>query len=209
MKISRKESIVWGGLLILFGALGVAESLFGVNIWLWVICIAVGGFGVYAYYATDRNEKSLLIISYAMLSVSLMVALIELNILQGTAIAALVLLYIALPFIYGYFKSGRTLWGLLIPAYALLAVALMLLLIETGVLHGILIAAFVNFAVALPFFYTYFRNKKQWWALIPGGVTAAVALSFLLVDSASFFGPAILIVAGVWVLLHQLKNKNT
>ena len=138
-----------------------------------------------------------------------MLVLLGFNIIQGAAVATFVLVVVALPFVYGYTKSGKSNWGLLIPAYALIAVAFMLLFIEFNLLDGLAIPAYVNFAVALPFIYTYFQNrKKNWWALIPGGITAAVALSFLIASSAKFVGPALLIAVGAWLLIRQFTNKE-
>lgn len=85
----------------------------------------------------------------------------------------------------------------------------MLLLVGFNLLNGILIAAYANMAVALPFFYVYFKNKKHWWALIPGGVTAVVALSFMIASSAKFVGPATLIVAGILLLSRQFTKKGS
>ena len=209
MRISKNESIVWGGLLVLFGFLAAAENFYKINAWVWVGTLAVGGFGSYFVYSKDRSEKSLLIISYVMLAVSLMLGLIVTNLLQGEFVAVYILICVATPFLYYYFRSGNSNWGLLIPAYTLFAVALMLLLVGFNLLNGLLIAAFVNFAVALPFFYVYFKNKKHWWALIPGGVTAVVALSFMISSSAKFVGPATLIVAGIWLLSRQFTNKGS
>ncbi len=209
MRISKNEGLVWGGLLILFGALSIAENFFDINAWLWVVGLAAGGLGVFAVYSKDKSEKSLLIISYVMLSVTLLIALTTLNILQGEFTASYILIVIAAPFIYGYLLSDRKNWGLLIPAYALLAVALMLLLIGFNALDGILIASFVNFAVAVPFFYVYFNNKQHWWALIPGGVTAVVAFSFMLASSVKFVGPAALIIVGIMLIVRQLSSKDS
>jgi hypothetical protein len=209
MKISKNESLVWGGLLILFGALSIAENFFDINAWLWFVGLAAGGAGVFAVYSKDKSEISLLIISYVLISVALLIALTNLNVLQGEFTAAYILSVIAAPFIYGYFRSDRKNWGLLIPAYALLAVAIMLLLIGFNALDGILVASFVNFAVAVPFFYIYFNNKQHWWALIPGGVTAVVAFSFMLASSVKFVGPAALIIVGIMLIVRQLSSKDS
>ena len=83
-------------------------------------------------------------------------------------------------------------------------------LIDFGVLDGILVAAYVLFAIAIPFFVVYARDTKQWWALIPGGITGIVALSFLIAKSAVVYvAPAVLIVAGTWVLVRQFTRKET
>ncbi|NIN64744.1 MAG: hypothetical protein GTO63_08590, partial [Anaerolineae bacterium] len=82
-----------------------------------------------------------------------------------------VLAAIALPFLVAFLRD-RSRWGLLIPAYVLLAVGVMVVLIEGGLLSDLLIPAYVLFAIAIPFFVVYARDPKQWWPLIPGGILA-------------------------------------
>jgi len=38
----------------------------------------------------------------------------------------------------------------------------------------------VLFILAPPFFYVYFKQAKQWWALIPAGILATIGLNVLL-----------------------------
>jgi uncharacterized membrane protein HdeD (DUF308 family) len=82
-------------------------------------------------------------------------------------------------------------------------------LTESGVLRDTLVASYVLFAVAIPFFVVYARNQKNWWALIPGGVSAVVGLSLLLAArAAEYIFPVILIIAGAWLLVSQLTKKE-
>ena len=82
-------------------------------------------------------------------------------------------------------------------------------LIDFGILDGILVAAYVLFAIAVPFFVVYARDSKQWWALIPGGITAVIGLSFLIAgDVSKYVVPAVLIIAGTWVLVRQFTRKE-
>ena len=123
---SMKRNIVWGGLLILFGILALVETFYSLGAWMWIAVLAVGGIGVFGVYTTDRREKSLLIISYVLISVALLVALLTMNILPDPFVATFVLLAVALPFLVSFLQSGRTKWGLLLPAYILTAVGIML-----------------------------------------------------------------------------------
>ena len=206
---SKKQGLVWGGLLILFGAMALVQTFADLSAWVWVAALAAGGVGGYGMYTKDRTEKWLLIISYAMFAVAALVALLTLNVLQDPFIATFVLLAIALPFLVAFLQSDRTKWGLLIPAYVLLAVSVMVPLTETGILDDTLVAAFVLFAVAIPFFVVYMRDSEKWWALIPGGITAVIGLSFLIAEKAAqYIAPVILIIAGAWVLVRQLTKKE-
>jgi len=156
-----------------------------------------------------RSEKWMLIVSYVLLVVAGLVTLITLNILRDEAIATYVLTAIAAPFLLIFLQSDRTKWGLLLPPYILIAVGVMVGLIGVGFLDDLLVPAYVLIAIAIPFFVVYARDTKKWWALIPGGITAIVGLSFLIAEAAvQFVAPAVLIIAGVWVLFRQFRNKE-
>jgi hypothetical protein len=206
---SKKQGLVWGGLLIVFGVMALVEIYTDLSAWVWVAVLVIGGLAVYGIYATDRAEKWLLIISYAMLAVAGLVTLLTLGVLDDPYVATYVLLAIALPFLAA-FLFNRTNWGLLIPFYVLLVVGVMVPLTELGVLDDLLVVAFILFAVAIPFFVVYVRDTSKWWALIPGGITAIVGASFLIAEAAAqYVGAFVLILAGIWVLVRQLTRKET
>lgn len=74
------------------------------------------------------------------------------------------------------YLTDRSDWSLLIPAYVMLAIALLIALAESQILRGEAVAVFVLIVIALPFLVVFLRNRSQWWALIPAYVLAAVAL---------------------------------
>ena len=95
---SKRSGLVLGGLLIVFGVLALVETVSDLSARIWVAVLVIGGLGVYAVYATDRTEKWLLIISYAMLAVAGLVTLLTLELLKDAFVATYVLLAIAMPF---------------------------------------------------------------------------------------------------------------
>ncbi len=205
---SKKPGLVLGGLLILFGVLALLETITDLSAWIWVAVLTIGGLGVYAIYAMDRNEKWLLIISYVMLAVAGLVTLLTLGVLKDAFVATYVLLAIALPFFIA-FLSNRNNWGLLIPAYVLTVIGVMVPLIELGVLGDTLIATYVLLAIALPFFVVYLVNKKNWWGLIPGGILAVIGLGLLIAEaSADLLFAAALILAGILIVVRQFTKKD-
>ena len=112
-----------------------------------------------------------------------------------------------MPFLVFYLRD-RAAWGLLIPAYVLFAVGVMVGLIGMGILDDLLIPAYVMGAIALPFFIVYFRNPKNWWALIPGGVIGLIAAAFILATPAvRFVVPGVMILVGIWILLRQISKR--
>ena len=205
---SRKQGLVWGGLFIVLGVMALLEIVTDLSAWIWVAVLVIGGLGVFGIYATDRAEKWLLIISYALLAVAGLVTLITLEVLQDPLIATYVLLAIALPFLVALL-ADRTRWGLLIPAYVLIVVGVMVPLSELNVLDDNLTAAFILIAVAIPFFVVFLRNTKNWWALIPGGILAIVGLSFLIAEAAvEYIFAAVLIVAGILIVVRQFTKAE-
>jgi len=209
MKTGTKQGLVWGGLLILFGVMSLVEIYTDLGPWVWVAVLTAVGLGVYGIYAMDRTEKWILIVSYVLLAVAGLITLITLNVLRDEAVATYVLTAIAIPFLVAFLQRGRTNWSLLIPPYILIAVGVMIGLIGLGILDDLLVPAYVLIAVSLPFFIAYTRNPKQWWPLIPGGITAIVGLAFLIAEAAvQYIVPAVLIVAGIFVLVWQFIRKE-
>jgi len=209
MKTGTKQGLVWGGLLILFGVMSLVEIYTDLGPWVWVAVLTAVGLGVYGIYAMDRTEKWILIVSYVLLAVAGLITLITLNVLRDEAVATYVLTAIAIPFLVAFLQRGRTNWSLLIPPYILIAVGVMVGLLGLGILDDLLVPAYVLIAVSLPFFIAYTRNPKQWWPLIPGGITAIVGLAFLIAEAAvQYIVPAVLIVAGIFVLVWQFIRKE-
>ena len=205
---SRNRSLVWGILLILFGAALLIEVYVDLTAWMWVAILAVGGAAVYGVYLMDRSQWALLIPAYVLWVVALMVALITLDVLRDEAIATYVLASIALPFLAVYARD-REKWWALIPAYAMLAVGVMVGLIGLGVLDDLLIPAYVMFAVAIPFFVVYMRNRELWWALVPGGIMGVIGLAFLLAEGAvAYIGPIALVLVRAWIIVRQFRAKE-
>jgi hypothetical protein len=148
----------------------------------------------------------MLLATYVLWAIALLLALVTLDVLRDDAVAVFVLLAIALPFL-GVFLRNRALWWALIPAYVLLAIGVMIGLLALGVLDDLLVPAYVLFAIAVPFFVVYARDRKLWWALIPGGILAVVGLSLFVAESAFvYIGAALLFLAGVWILVRAFTG---
>jgi len=203
-----RRGMVWGALLILGGVVGLVQLYIDLSAWAWVAVLAVGGLALFAIYLGDRSDWGLLIPPYVLWAIAALIALIELNILWDEFVATFVLVVIALPFVVGFLRN-RERWGLLIPAYVLLVIGLMVILIEQWALGDALIPAYVMFAVAVPFFVVYARNPKQRWPLIPGGIMGVIGVSFLLAEAATeYVVPVVLLIAGTWMIVRQFTAKE-
>ncbi len=256
---SRNQALVWGGLLIIFGVVGLVESFTDLTPWVWVSILAVTGLGIFGVFLWDRSEWWPLIPAYVLWAIAGLLALVELNVLRDQFLPTYVLSAIAIPFIVVYLRDraqwwalipayvllavaamillseaallrdafqapfvltaialpflavylrNRAQWWSLIPAYVLLSIGIMILLEELGVLGDFLVPAYVMFIIAIPFFVVYIRNPKQWWPLIPGGIMAAIGLSFLMVEAFQYVFPAVVILVGFWILIRSFTRKE-
>ena len=204
----RKRGVIWGGLLILLGGLLLVEQYTDLTEWIWVAALVFSGLVALGVYLSDRSDGWLLLTAYILLAIAGLVVLVTLNVLQDELVAVYVLLAIALPFL-GVFLRNRSQWWALIPAYVLVAVALMNWLMETGILTDLLVPGYVMFAIAIPFFVVYGRNTKQWWALIPGGILAIIGIAFFIAEAAvQYIGAVLLVITGLWILVRAFTRKE-
>ncbi|MCJ7824735.1 MAG: hypothetical protein MUP44_07540, partial [Anaerolineales bacterium] len=144
---SRSQSLVWGGLLIVFGIMSLANSYLNFSIWVWIGVLAASGVGVLAVYLGDRKERWTLIPAYVLFAITGLLLFIELNLVRDSLIATFTLVVIALPFLFVYFQD-RAHWWALIPAYVLLSIAVMLTLVEYNLLRDAFVATFVLSTIA-------------------------------------------------------------
>lgn len=84
--------------------------------------------------------------------------------------------------IYFIYARDRSQKWLLIVAYAMLAVAGLVALLELGVLQDAFVATYVLLAIALPFYFAYFSNRQNWGLLIPAYVLTAVGIMVPLIE---------------------------
>jgi hypothetical protein len=203
-----KQALVWGGTLILVGGLSLVDQFVELSPWVWAVAFAVAGLGALGLYLTDRSDWAMLLATYIVWAIALLIALIQLDVLRDDAVAFYALAAVALPFL-GVFVRDRSQWWALIPAYILLAVAVMIWLIGRRVLGDLLVPSYVLIAVAIPFFVVYARDRSHWWALIPGGIMAIVALSFLIAEGAvQYIGAIVLVLIGVGILVRVFIRRE-
>ncbi len=204
----KKRGVIWGGLLILLGGLLLVDQFTDLSEWVWVAALVFSGLAALVVYLSDRSDGYLLLTAYIMLVIAGLITLITFNMLQDELVAVYVLLAIAIPFL-GVFLRDRSQWWALIPAYVLLAVALMNWLMEAGILSDLLVPGYVMFAIAIPFFVVYGRNTKQWWALIPAGILTVIGIVFFISEAAvQYIGAVLLVVTGLWILVRVFTRKG-
>jgi hypothetical protein len=200
---SNRSNFVIGFMLLLFGVLGLINAFIpNLGLLLWAGVVGLGGLAMLGLYATDRRQTGLLIPVYILWAIGAFLALLTLPGFHDMAIPIYVLTAIALPFVVGFTRNPAHNWGLLIPAYVLLAVAGLLFGLDRNILQDLMIPSYITFAIALPFLVTFVVNRKNWWALIPGGIMTAVSFGFLAGTQIFRLGlPALLIIMGMLVLV--------
>ena len=126
-----------------------------------------------AAYFTNRTQNWwALIPGGVMLFLALTTLLVDST--GGEWVGALFLFMIALSFFVVYLNNRTRTWALLV-AY-ILAVLGIAPLMSTGGRDAAYYGPIFLFAVALPFFYVYFRSPETWWAVIPAGSVTTIAI---------------------------------
>lgn len=118
--------------------------------------------------------------------------------------------FISLLALIEYALSGWRQWGWLFPAgvFGGLAVTIML---ATSNVDSAAVGSPLFFGLTLPFVAAYLTDRTQnWWALIPGGVMAFLALTTLLVDTAGgeWVGALFLFMIALSFLAVYLNNRT-
>jgi hypothetical protein len=126
-----------------------------------------------AAYLSDRvHNWWALIPGGVMLFLALTTLLVDST--GGEWVGALFLFMIALSFFVVYLNNQTRTWALLV-AY-ILAVLGIAPLMSIGGRDAAFYGPIFLFAVALPFFYVYFRSPENWWAIIPAGSVTMIAI---------------------------------
>lgn len=126
-----------------------------------------------AAYLTDRTRNWwALIPGGIMLFMGFMMLLID-NV-NDDWVGALFLLFFGLSFLIVYLTNRTRIWALLV-AYIFGVVSIAPMLSAVGDEAGYF-GSVVMFAIALPFFFVYFRSADNWWAIIPAGALSTVGV---------------------------------
>ncbi len=76
----------------------------------------------------------------------------------------------------GAFISDRRQWWALIPGFILLGAVMLIVNDQNEFVAAQQAGALFLFSIGLPFLLIYLVDRRQWWALIPGGVLTVIAL---------------------------------
>ena len=126
-----------------------------------------------AAYLLDRTRNWWALIPGGVMLFLAMVTLLVDNV-GGEWVGAMFLLIIALTFLFVYLNNRTRIWALIVAyVFGILSIAPML------AAYGEMAAYFGTvflLAIALPFYFLYFRSENNWWAIIPAGVMTVLAI---------------------------------
>lgn len=165
--------LVWGLLLIFVGVVALIWTYVDIRAFTWVALLASAGVVAFVIYLTDRASWGLLIPAYVLWAIAGLIAIIEWRLIADVFKWAYGLTAAALPFVVVFLRDRKQWWAL-IPAYVMLAIAVMISLIDTNIMEDAFIATYVLTAIALPFLIVFLRDRQQWWALIPAYVMLVI-----------------------------------
>lgn len=206
----------WGGLLIVAGALWLADAtgVLTVSPLIVALIFALAGIGFAIDAARDSNSWWAAIPAGALIGLGALIAFVEGTSAADEWGAAILLASSGIGFLAVYLRA-REHWWALIPAGVLLSVAIIVAsvpIVDSGtgiavVVLGIMAAMLVVVAL-VPI-----RGRRMWWPLVPAGILAVVA-AFLArgeieaLEPFNWVVPSALLVMGLFVVLRTLSGRG-
>ncbi len=170
-------SVFWGLVLILGGALFMAQNLgyvVSMSPIFWMAAFAgLGILFLITYFLNGARHWGWLFPASIFGAIALTIGLSEAGV-QDNIVAVPVLLSCAIPFLVAFVLDPRNHWWALIPSWVMVVVTAIVLFAES--VQGEFVAMLILFSIALPFLVVYLINRSNRWALIPAGILAAVGL---------------------------------
>ena len=174
-------ALVWGGLLILLGLLLLIDNLELMGDWdVPVLSLMLGALGMIflAIFVNDRAQWWALIPGLVILGIAVAVFLAERDLVPDFAVATIILAGVGLPFLLIFF-TDRQHWWVLVPAMTMGGIAMGIFFEGIGAIGEGVVGGFVVGGISLGFLSIYLIDRKQWWALVPGGAMGIVAFFFV------------------------------
>ena len=201
--------VMAGFLIILVGILLLVHQLGWVDLSgdFWGIAfMLVGGVIFLTFFFSDRAQWWPLIPGGIMASWGVASLLGKLG-LPASVVSVVGMFGSAAAFAAIYWLDRKENWWALIPGGVFVLVGIASV-IGTA-LGEDWTATIVLWGIAAVFVVLYLRDRRQFWPLIPAGVLAVVGLGVGPLGKNSWFlGPALLIVAGVLIILRTLFKRS-
>lgn len=98
-------------------------------------------------------------------------------------------------FVVTFTQDRRANWWAVIPGFTLIGLGLLIALAVLNFKPDELLPAVFMGSIAASFWVIYFNDRSKWWAIIPGGAVASIAVLILMNDSGSW--PAVILFGGL------------
>jgi hypothetical protein len=179
---NKFDNLIWGLILIVAGALFMARNLgYELNltpVMAMMLFAALSVLCFIRYFAGDLKRWGRLMPACLFAAFTVMIGLSEADV-QDSLIATPLFVGFAIPFAVALIADARQNYWAVMPLtiFSMLALGTALDNFTASTALGGLAA----FIVAAPFYFVYFTQPKQWWALIPAGILSAIGVTALLV----------------------------
>jgi len=212
----NSRGLWWGGLLIIGGALWLADATntFSVSPLVVAAFFAVAGLGFAVDFARDLGSWWAAIPAGALIGLGALIAFVNGTTAPDPWGASLLLAGSGLGFGAVYLRV-REHWWALIPAGLLLSVAVIVAsvpIIDRG--EGIAVVVLGIMAVILVVLaFVPIGGRRMWWTLIPAAVLGVVGL-FLAqnevetLEQFNWVSPAVLLVIGLFVVFRAMSGRG-
>jgi hypothetical protein len=205
-------NILWGIVLVAAGGLFLARNLgylgeFEAPVWAVIFAGASLLFFI-TYFINGIRNWGWLFPACIFAALAVIIYLTETAGWEGSGIAVLVLVAVAIPFFVAFLLAPRQNWWALIPAWVMVAVSV--IIVATEDVQGEWIGALVLFSIALPFLVVYLFNRKNWWALIPAWTLMVVGVIVLMSATliGELIGAMVVFAIGLPFLVIFLVNRQ-
>jgi hypothetical protein len=173
----KASSVIWGVLLILLGAIVLAQQLDWIAGWdtsaLVVVLSILAVIAFAGYIASGWRNWGLLFPAAGLGGGALVAWLVEESATPDEVAGGLFIIIISVPFWIGFLVDRKRSWWALIPGWSLLAIGLLVSFLDLE--DDGLVATLILLAIALPFYVVFVFRRQNWWALIVAVVMTIVA----------------------------------
>jgi hypothetical protein len=178
-----------------------------------VVILPIIAIPFFVVYFRSKKNWWALIPGYVLLLIAVMLLWTEVLGFNDDFFAGILMIGFAIPFLYVYFKDKQRWWAL-IPAYVFLLLGVLITLEEGFHVGDEAIAPGILAGIGLPFLYVYFRNRDNWWALIPAYAMLILAtmiglLEFNLLTDFAIPAFIMLAIAVPFLFVYLINNENS
>ena len=167
-------ALIPGGVMLFLALVTLLVDSTANDEWIGAMFLFMIGLPFLIVYLNNRTKNWWALIPAGVLLFLSLIVILSTSV-RGEWIGALFLFAIALSFFVVYMNNRARQWALLV-AYIMFVLSLAPIMSSFGGDTDEYFGSIFLLAVAVPFFIVYFRDGKNWWAIIPAGVMTTLAV---------------------------------